>query len=94
MSPSPGRPADWRLSDEWFSAYLADLEGSGVRLRRLRREGRVPIPAKDELSRVFQDKTEQLCRLLAVERRRPAVRKSYQDSSVSGGSFVLEEGMK
>jgi len=94
VSPSPGQPEDWRLSDEWFSAYLTDLERSGVRLRRLRREGRVPIPVKDELARAYQDKTEHLRRLLAMERGRLVAGTNIQDSSVSGGSFVLEEGMK
>lgn len=92
MSPSPGKPDDWSLSDEWFSAHLSDLERSGLRLRRLRAEGRVPIPLREELARAYQDKTDQLCRLLAVERRRPDAGAHFQDSSIPGGSFVLEEG--
>lgn len=87
MSPSPGRPTDWRLSDEWFASFITDLEGSVLRRRRLRREGLIPVPARVELARAFQDKTEQLRRLLAEERRR-----KIQGSLISGGPFDLKEG--
>lgn len=69
MSPSPGRPLDWGLSDEWFTEFITELEASKVRRRKLRRE-RVVIPARDQLARDYQDKTEQLRRVIAVERQR------------------------
>lgn len=69
MSPSPGRPHDWGLSDEWFSDFITELESATVRRKRLWRE-RVVIPARDQLARDFEHKTEQLRRLIAVDRER------------------------
>jgi hypothetical protein len=69
VSPSPGRPLDWGLSDEWFTEFITDLEASTVRRKRLWRE-RVVIPARDQLARDFEQKTEQLRRVIAVERQR------------------------
>lgn len=69
MSPSPGRPTDWGLSDEWFTDFITALEKSKVRRRRLRHE-RVVIPVRDQLARDFEHKTEQLRRVIAVERKR------------------------
>ena len=96
----PPKPVDkwnfyqWRTSDEGFAEFLEVLQTTTSRRRQLWREGRVPIPARTELARGYQDKTDQLCRLLAVERRRPDAGAHFQDSSIPGGSFVLEEGMK
>ncbi|MDR6868950.1 hypothetical protein J2Y69_003576 [Microbacterium resistens] len=59
---------DWTAADEWFAEYLKGLESSTVRRRRLWREGRTPIPAAETLARAFEEKTEQLRRMLAVER--------------------------
>lgn len=70
MSPSPGKPSDWSLADEWFAGFITELESSKSRRRKLWREGRVPIPARDSTARDYQDRTEHLRRLLAVERAR------------------------
>lgn len=65
------RPSDdWSLSDEWFSEFIQELEASPVRRRRLKRERILALPVKDTLARVFEEKTEQLRRYLAVERER------------------------
>ncbi|MGW9270776.1 hypothetical protein [Microbacterium sp. NPDC055599] len=62
--------ADWRLCDEWFAEFIAELEQSPARRRRLRRERLVALPVKDALAQAFQEKTEQLRRYLAGERER------------------------
>src|SRR5690606_35363809 len=87
MSPSPGKPVDWSVADDWFAEFITGLEASKARRGRLRREGRVPIPARDSLARDYADRTEHLRRMLAVERAKR--RHINQYSSVSGGSFVL-----
>jgi hypothetical protein len=61
---------DWRLCDEWFAEFIAELEQSPARRRRLRRERLVAPPVKDALAQAFQEKTEQLRRYLAGERER------------------------
>ncbi|WP_336642072.1 hypothetical protein [Microbacterium sp. USHLN272] len=61
---------DWKLSDEWFADFIADLEASPVRRRRLRRERIFALPVKDALAQAFQEKTEQLRRYLAGEREK------------------------
>jgi len=61
---------DWRLCDEWFAEFIAEIEQSPVRRRRLRRELMVALPVKDALAQAFQEKTEQLRRYLAGERER------------------------
>lgn len=61
---------DWRLCDEWFAEFIAELEQSPVRRRRLRRERLVALPVPDALAQAFQEKTEQLRRYLAGERER------------------------
>lgn len=92
MSPSPGKPADWSVADEWFAEFITGLEASKARRGRLWLEGRAQVPARDLLARDYADRTEHLRRMLAVERGKR--RHINQDSSVSGGSFVLEEGKK
>lgn len=70
MPPTPGRPTDWGLSDEWFTDFITDLQNSPTRRRRLRRERIVALPVKDTLAVTFQEKTEQLRRYLAGEREK------------------------
>lgn len=67
--PTPPEP-DWGLSDEWFSEFVAELEASPVRRRRLRREQILALPVKESLAVAFQEKTEQLRRYLAGEREK------------------------
>ncbi|WP_288870825.1 hypothetical protein [uncultured Microbacterium sp.] len=61
---------DWRLCDEWFAEFIAELEQSPVRRRRLRRERVVALPVAETLAQAFQEKTEQLRKYLAGERER------------------------
>lgn len=61
---------DWRLCDEWFAEFIAELEQSPVRRRRLVRESKVALPVAETLARAFQEKTEQLGKYLAGERER------------------------
>lgn len=56
-------------AEEWFAEFIARLEDSPRRRRRLLRE-RVVVPARVEVERAFQEKTEQLRRMVAVERER------------------------
>lgn len=61
--------APWTTADEWFAEFIERLETSPSRRRRLWRE-RVEIPVRDALARSFEEKTEQLRRMIAVERER------------------------
>ena len=70
MASTTGQPTDWGLSDEWFSEFVAELEASPVRRRRLRREQILALPVKESLAVAFQEKTEQLRRYLAGEREK------------------------
>lgn len=65
----PSEP-EWRLCDEWFAEFIAELEQSPARRRRLRRERIFALPVKDALAQAFQEKTEQLGKYLAGERDR------------------------
>lgn len=64
------RSDDWRLSDEWFEAFIEDIEQNPTHRRRVLREQILAVPVKDTLARAFQEKTEQLRRYLAGERER------------------------
>lgn len=70
MPSTPGKPADWGLSDEWFADFINELESTPVRRRRIRREQILALPVKDALAVAFQEKTEQLRRYLAGEREK------------------------
>ena len=70
MPPTPGRPIDWGLSDEWFTEFITDLQNSPTRRRRLHRERILALPVKHTLAATFQEKTEQLRRYLAGEREK------------------------
>lgn len=59
----------WTTADEWFADFISNLEESPKRRGQLWRE-RVVVPAKHELARAFEEKTEQLRRMIAVERER------------------------
>lgn len=69
MNTTPGRPTDWGLSDEWFADFIHDLETNTVRRRRLHRERIIALPIAETLAINFQEKTEQLRRYLAGERK-------------------------
>ena len=70
MTPTPGRPTDWGLSDEWFTDFIQELENSPTRRRRLHRERNIALPVQHTLAIAFQEKTEQLRRYLAGEREK------------------------
>lgn len=59
----------WTSADYWFADFLERLENSRPRLLNLPRE-QVKIPDDVEAARDFQDETEQLRRVIAVERER------------------------
>ena len=65
MSPSDG----WGTADEWFAEFIERLEASPRRVRFLLKE-RIEVPARVEVERAYQDQTEQLRRMIAVERER------------------------
>jgi len=69
-------PSEQSTASEWFAEFIAKLEADPRRRRRLWRE-RVVLPARDELARAFQEKTEHLRRMLAVERMK------WEDGRVS-----------
>lgn len=59
----------WKTSDEWFSDFIEKLESTPKRRGQLWREC-VVVPPAVEVARAFQEKTEQLRRMIAVERKR------------------------
>lgn len=61
---------DWRLSDEWFTEFIDELEASPKRRNRAKREAIKALPIVDALAVAFEEKTEQLRRYLAAERER------------------------
>ena len=63
------RSEPWTTADEWFAEFLAGLERSAARMRRLLKE-RVAIPEKVEAERDYDQATEQMRRMIAVERER------------------------
>lgn len=65
MSPSN----DWTSADYWFAEFIEHLEDSRPRLLKLQRE-RVEIPDAVEAERDYEHETEQLRRVIAVERER------------------------
>lgn len=65
MSLSDG----WTSADYWFADFIEHLEESRPRLLKLQRE-RVEIPEAVEAARDFEQETEQLRRVIVVERER------------------------
>lgn len=61
---------DWRLSDEWFAAFIEELEASPRRRTRMKREAIKALPISESIAVAFAEKTEQLRRYLAAERER------------------------
>jgi hypothetical protein len=54
-------------ADEWFAAFLRDLQASAGRVTRLRREARRGIPASVRHAREFETETENYRRYLRHE---------------------------
>jgi hypothetical protein len=72
MSPSDvvdHRDDRWMVADEQFELHISSLQAHAGRRTRLMRE-RWEAPPEVEAARVFEEKTEQLRRLIAVERER------------------------
>lgn len=65
MSLSDG----WTSADYWLADFIEHLEESRPRLLKLQRE-RVEIPEAVEAARDYEQETEQLRRVIAVERER------------------------
>lgn len=65
MSLSDG----WTSADYWFADFIERLENSRPRLLNLQRE-RVEIPEPVEAERDYEQETEQLRRVIAVESER------------------------
>ncbi|KQQ65721.1 hypothetical protein [Microbacterium sp. Leaf320] len=64
------RPSDpWTSADYWFADFIEHLEDSRPRLLKLQRE-RVEIPEAVEAARDYEHETEQLRRVIVVERER------------------------
>ncbi len=59
----------WSSADYWFADFIERLENSRPRLLNLQRE-RVEIPDAVEAERDYEQETEQLRRVIAVERER------------------------
>lgn len=59
----------WTSADYWFADFLERLENSRPRLLKLQRE-RVEIPEDVEAARDYEQETEQMRRVIAVERER------------------------
>lgn len=59
----------WTSADYWFADFIERLENSRARLLNLPRE-EVTIPDDVEAERDFEQHTEQLRRMIAVERER------------------------
>ena len=57
-------------ADEWFTEFITTLENSKPRRARLWREGRGIIPAKTEMSLLYDQETEMKRRVIAHERTR------------------------
>lgn len=64
-----GRADRWMVADEQFELFVSSLQAHAGRRTRVARE-RCEIPAKVEAAREFEEKTEQLRRVIAVERER------------------------
>lgn len=65
MSLSDG----WTSADYWFADFIEHLEESRPRLLKMQRE-RVEIPEAVEAARDYEQETEQLRRVIVVERER------------------------
>lgn len=63
------RSDDWTSADYWFADFIDRLEQSRPRLLRLQRE-QVEIPEAVEAARDYENETEQMRRVIAVERER------------------------
>lgn len=59
----------WTSADYWFADFIERLENSRSRLLNLQRE-RVEIPEPVEAERDYEQETEQLRRVIAVESER------------------------
>lgn len=59
----------WRVADEQFELFLASLQSHAGRRTRVALE-RVELPASVVEARAFAEQTEQLRRVIAVERER------------------------
>ncbi len=59
----------WMVADEQFELFVSSLQAHAGRRTRLARE-RVKLPAVVVADREFEEKTEQLRRVIAVERER------------------------
>ncbi len=59
----------WTSADYWFADFIERLENSRPRLLKLQRE-QVEIPEEVEAARDYEQETEQMRRMIAVERER------------------------
>lgn len=59
----------WLTADYWFADFIEKLQQSGVRGVRLIREA-VVMPDEDRAARDYEIETEQMRRVIAVERER------------------------
>jgi hypothetical protein len=70
-------PSDgWTSADYWFADFIEHLEASRPRLLKLQRE-RVEIPDAVEAARDYEQETEQLRRVIAVESERWLAEKGH-----------------
>lgn len=63
------RSEPWTSADYWFADFIERLEDSRARLLNLPRE-QITVPEDVEAARDYEQETEQMRRVIAVERGR------------------------
>lgn len=65
-----GRANRWLVADEWFAAFIRDLEASPRRVTALRREARRGVPVSHRRAVQYEQETEQYLKYLRHEREK------------------------